>query len=409
MICLSLLLLLPAFHDGDSWSDQAAQLLDQGNIGAAVEILQRHTGEVPDDALGWRLLARAYLGVADEWAASGGDVDLPLTDAKNAAQRAIELQPFDTLVLATQFDVATRLADHRTAAAVALQALGEAVLRDGAVPPEWIARAARARIARFRAAPPADQDAYAAAFAELYRLSESAVRQAASDVELRVLVADFLVTEGLPAVAEADIADALRGDPENAALHQKLIDIDFHQGVAERLAPIYERLAEAVPAGPVFRLVPRIRAAAQGRYGTARTAPVRRARELPRVRALDAGVGGDGERLRRWLAPHRHAGEPRPRRVRPRRWRPRRRHHHLARAARPQCRSAPRARWPADHARRRARPAGIGARAAGRFRCRRGGRAARGRGGGDRRAVVEQPRLLPARARHAGEPDRVRG
>ena len=226
---------------GDVLSEARA-LLERGALDQAIQVLEAGLVTHPRDARLERALAQALERFVDE-----GGSWLALSDARDAWDRARELEPNELEARRGAIAVRLRLGEYGDALALAERALGAAWLSGGSVPPVLLELACRARLG---ALPPSESETRPAALAEAWSALRHARELAGDSPALVLLAARLLEAEGLRARAAEELTAALErapaaNEPEVSELHRALIDLYLREGIEERLSTLYERWSAA--------------------------------------------------------------------------------------------------------------------------------------------------------------------
>ncbi len=238
-LALVLLLVSAGPQEAPPWKAEVDARLSEGAVDQALETLERHLAAEPRDAEAERALARALERLVDE-----GGSPLALSDARDAWDRALALEPFDLETLRGAVAVRLRLQEYEPAEALAARAIGSAWLVRGDLPGEFLALACRARIGAYHARSQGSAEERMRDLASTWAALKHARERLPESVELATLAANLLETEGLADLAAGLLTEVLERSPETTELHQRLVDLFLRAGVEERLPALYERWSE---------------------------------------------------------------------------------------------------------------------------------------------------------------------
>ena len=223
------------------WETAARSAAEGGDLDGAVLIIEEHLEADPEDASAHRARAR----VLERMVLEGGVTWLAMSDARDAWDRALALEPYSLESVRGAVDVRTRLGEYEEAAALSLRALGTAALELGETPLEMLALALRCRIRAYQNARDLGRAERLSRARATLRAIAGARRMAPEDGELVLIEGEFIDWLGHPEVAAQRWGDALRLDSTDGALHRAYIDLHMRQGIEERLPRFYGELAAA--------------------------------------------------------------------------------------------------------------------------------------------------------------------
>ncbi len=215
---------------------EAARLLAEERFDAAALVLEEHLDREPDDAEAWRMLATTLVRLVDE----GGGHPLALEDARAAWTRALELDPRDPDAVRGAADIALRFGSYGEARDLAQRGLEGAIDRGETPAPGLLELACRARTGLLRTTDPADEEAWANALRSARDTLAESRRLAPDEIGLALLQAQFLDDLGLPDLAVEVLEAEVERRPDQAVLHQRLIDSLYRAGALERLFAFYD-------------------------------------------------------------------------------------------------------------------------------------------------------------------------
>ncbi|MAB80536.1 MAG: hypothetical protein CMJ89_14380 [Planctomycetes bacterium] len=218
------------------WQSEVERANAEGDFDGAVLAIEEHLRLHPGDPEAHRAHAQAL----ERMVLEGGASWLAMTDARDAWDRALELEPFSVETLRGAVSIRRRLGEHDAAAVLALRAVGTATLESGEVPPEILALALRCRVTAFQNATETAPAQRLQRAESLLNAMEGARRLEPQEAELASIQAGFLDWLGLPELASEVLLSALEENTRASALHRALIDIYLRQGVEERLVGIYD-------------------------------------------------------------------------------------------------------------------------------------------------------------------------